>query len=43
MVMHLEDPFTILVIPDHKELDAGTLRGLIRRAGISVEDFKSAQ
>lgn len=28
-----------LSVPDHKELDRGTLRALIRGAGISVEDF----
>jgi predicted RNA binding protein YcfA (HicA-like mRNA interferase family) len=28
-----------LSIPDHKELDRGTLRALIRGAGISVEEF----
>jgi predicted RNA binding protein YcfA (HicA-like mRNA interferase family) len=28
-----------LSIPDHKELDRGTLRALVCGAGISVEDF----
>jgi len=28
-----------LTIPDHRELDRGLLRGLIRDAGITVEDF----
>jgi len=28
-----------LSIPDHRELDRGTLRGLIRGAGITVEEF----
>ena len=28
-----------LSIPDHKELDRGTLRGLIKGAGITVEEF----
>ncbi len=28
-----------LSIPDHKELDRGTLRALIRGAGITVEEF----
>ncbi len=28
-----------LSIPDHKELDRGTLRKLIRHAGITVEEF----
>jgi len=26
-------------IPEHKELDRGTLRSIIRTAGISVEEF----
>lgn len=26
-------------IPDHKELDRGTLRAIIRQAELSVEDF----
>jgi predicted RNA binding protein YcfA (HicA-like mRNA interferase family) len=28
-----------LSIPDHRELDRGLLRGLIRDAGMSVEEF----
>jgi predicted RNA binding protein YcfA (HicA-like mRNA interferase family) len=28
-----------LSIPQHKELSAGTLRALIRNAGLTVEDF----
>ena len=28
-----------LSIPDHRELDRGLLRGLIRDAGITVEEF----
>lgn len=28
-----------LSIPQHKELSVGTLRALIRNAGMSVEDF----
>ena len=28
-----------LSIPDHKELDRGTLRGLIKGAEITVEEF----
>ena len=30
-----------LSIPDHNELDRGTLRRLIRYAGISVDEFVS--
>jgi predicted RNA binding protein YcfA (HicA-like mRNA interferase family) len=32
-----------LSIPDHRELDRGLLRGLIRDAGISVDDFEAAR
>ena len=28
-----------LSIPDHRELDTGTLRGLIRASGLTVDDF----
>jgi len=31
-----------LTIPDHRELARGTLRALIRTAGITVEDFVAA-
>jgi hypothetical protein len=30
-----------LSIPDHKELDRGTLRKLIAKAGLSVDEFIS--
>ena len=33
-------PFN-LSVPDHRELDRGLLRGLIRDAGITVEQFVS--
>jgi hypothetical protein len=28
-----------VVIPDHRELDRGTLRAIIRHAGFSVDEF----
>jgi hypothetical protein len=28
-----------VVIPDHRELDRGTLRAIIRHAGLSVDEF----
>ena len=34
-----EEPFSQVVVPDHRELDRGTLRAIIRQAGLSVEDF----
>jgi hypothetical protein len=26
-------------VPDHRELDRGTLRGIIRLAGLTIEEF----
>jgi len=32
-------PYRRLTVPNHKELAKGTLRALIREAGVTVEDF----
>ncbi|NTU65894.1 MAG: type II toxin-antitoxin system HicA family toxin [Chloroflexi bacterium] len=39
MILRRDDPLTQVVVPDHKELDRGTLRAIIRQAGLSVEEF----
>jgi len=39
IVLRREDPFAQVVVPDHKELDRGTLRAILRHAGLSIEDF----
>ena len=39
MILRRDQPFTQVVVPDHKELDRGTLRGIIRQAGLSVDEF----
>ncbi|MBM3173215.1 MAG: type II toxin-antitoxin system HicA family toxin [Chloroflexi bacterium] len=31
----------VLAVPDHREVRRGTLRSLIRQAGLTVEEFKS--
>lgn len=31
-----------LCVPDHKELRGGTLRGIIRMSGVSVDEFLTA-
>ena len=41
MIVRKDSPFSQLVIPDHKELDRGTLRAIIRQAGLTIEEFKS--
>jgi predicted RNA binding protein YcfA (HicA-like mRNA interferase family) len=39
MVLRRDEPFAQVVVPDHKELDRGTLRAILRGAGIAVEEF----
>jgi predicted RNA binding protein YcfA (HicA-like mRNA interferase family) len=39
IVLRRDNPFAQLVVPDHKELDRGTLRALLRHAGLSVDEF----
>lgn len=34
-----DDPFAQVVVPDHRELDRGTLRAIIRQAGLDVDEF----
>jgi len=41
LVMSKDGVRVNLSIPQHKELSVGTLRALIRHAGMSVEDFLS--
>jgi predicted RNA binding protein YcfA (HicA-like mRNA interferase family) len=39
IIMRQDDPFAQVVVPEHRILDRGTLRGIIRQAGVSVEEF----
>ena len=39
MILRRDDPFAQVVVPDHKELDRGTLRSIIRQAHLGVDDF----
>ena len=39
IILRKTEPFCQVVVPDHKELDRGTLRAIIRQPGISVEQF----
>ena len=39
IVMAKVDHPAILTIPDHRELDRGTLRAIIRQAGLTVDEF----
>lgn len=39
IVLRRDDPFAQVVIPNHHELDRGTLRSILRQADLSVEEF----
>jgi predicted RNA binding protein YcfA (HicA-like mRNA interferase family) len=39
MVLRRQEPFCQVVVPDHPEIDRGTLRAILRQAGISPGDF----
>jgi predicted RNA binding protein YcfA (HicA-like mRNA interferase family) len=32
-------PFRRLTVPNHKEIAKGTLRGIIREAGLTIQEF----
>jgi predicted RNA binding protein YcfA (HicA-like mRNA interferase family) len=34
-----DKPFVQVAIPDHKELPPGTLRRIIREAGLTIDEF----
>ncbi len=40
MMLFRENPPTTLSIPDHRELDRGTLRALLRQAGVTPDEFQ---
>jgi predicted RNA binding protein YcfA (HicA-like mRNA interferase family) len=39
VVLRRDDPFGQVIVPDHKTLDRGTLRSILRQADVSVEEF----
>ena len=39
MIMRRDDRFAQVVVPDHKELDLGTLRAIVRQAGPTAEEL----
>ncbi len=39
VILVREDPRATVCVPDHQELDRGTLRAIIRQVGLSVDEF----
>jgi predicted RNA binding protein YcfA (HicA-like mRNA interferase family) len=40
ILRQVRPPHRRLTVPDHKELAKGTLRAIIREAGLTVEEFR---
>jgi predicted RNA binding protein YcfA (HicA-like mRNA interferase family) len=41
IILRRDVPFAQVVVPDHSELDTGTLRSILRQAGISPSEFSA--
>ena len=39
IILRRDDPFSQLVVPNHRELDRGTLRAILRQADMGIEEF----
>ena len=39
VILRRAQPFSQLVVPDHKERDRATLRAIIRQADLTVDEF----
>ena len=39
IILRRENPTMTISVPDHSELRKGTLRAIIRQAGLTVEEF----
>ena len=39
IILRRDDPFAQTVVPDHRQLDRGTLRSILRQSGIAPEDL----
>lgn len=41
IILVREDPRTTVSMPNHKELDRGALRAILRQVGLSVDEFSA--
>jgi predicted RNA binding protein YcfA (HicA-like mRNA interferase family) len=39
IILRRDQPYAQVVVPDHKALDRGTLRSILRQAGMTTEEF----
>ncbi len=39
MILRREEPYARVVVPDHKRIRVGTLRRILREAGLTVDEL----
>ena len=39
LILRRDNPFAQTVFPNHRQLDRGTLRAILRQTGVTVEEF----
>jgi predicted RNA binding protein YcfA (HicA-like mRNA interferase family) len=39
IIMCKDEPYSLVVVPNHNVIDKGTLRAIIRQAGMTVDEF----
>ena len=39
IILAREEPKTTVIVPNHKQLDRGTLRAIIRQVDLTVDEF----
>ena len=39
IIMRRDSPFAQTVVPNHRQIDRGTLRAILRQIGLSPEEF----
>lgn len=39
ITLRRDNPYCRVIVPDHREIDRGTLRAVLRQAGLSVAKF----
>ena len=39
IILRRDDPFSQVVVPDHKNLDTGTLDSILDGTGLKIDDF----
>jgi predicted RNA binding protein YcfA (HicA-like mRNA interferase family) len=40
MLLYRDEPSRVVVVPNHRRIRTGTLRNILRQAGLTPEEFK---